>query len=81
MILGRYDLWYTLSYYHFGWTLFVHWDGQLQDAILWDKGGLSGRGKLNEKSIIAVDTETSSLKAERRMPSPALMMRKTWKNI
>ena len=51
LILGRFDLWYTLSYYHFGWTLFVHWDGQLQDAILWDKGGLSGRGKLNEISI------------------------------
>ena len=51
LILGRYELWNTLLYYHFGWTIFVHWDGQLQDAILWDKGGLSGRGKLNEKSI------------------------------
>lgn len=51
LILGRYDLWTTLLYYRFGWTLFVHWDGQLQDAILWDKGGLSGHGKLNEKSI------------------------------
>ncbi|MFX0205064.1 MAG: hypothetical protein ACFFDT_03695 [Candidatus Hodarchaeota archaeon] len=51
LILGPADDWNMVSYYRFGWTLYIRWDGQLQDAILWDNGRLSDLHKLNESSI------------------------------
>ena len=54
LILGPLYDWQMVSYYHFGWILFVIWDGQLQDAIIFDKGRFSdslGTYKLNESLI------------------------------
>lgn len=54
LILGPLHDWRMVSYYHYGLTLFVIWDGQLQDAFMWDKGRLSdrlGAYELNESSI------------------------------
>ena len=54
LILGPLHDWRMVSYYHYGLTIFVIWDGQLQDAFIWDKGRLSdrlGTFELNESSI------------------------------
>ena len=54
LILGPLHDWRMVSYYHFGLTFFIIWDGQLQDAFIWDKGRLSdrlGTYELNESSI------------------------------
>ncbi len=54
LILGEFFKWQMVSYYHFVWTIYVHWDGQLQEAVICENERwfwLVARYKLNESSI------------------------------
>ena len=57
LILGDFFDWQMVSYYRFGWTLFITWDGRLQEALISDQGRFSSRlgiYKLNVSSILSM---------------------------
>ena len=57
LILGDFFDWQMVSYYRFGWTLFITWDGRLQEAFISDQGRFSSRlgvYNLNVSSILSM---------------------------